>query len=92
MPVFPLYAHELLSEHHAANKSPVAYEIVTIKQRAKVLEEFPALLNISDVQEILGVGRNTAYSLVRSGKIKHLRIGRLIKVPKAELEAYLHTY
>lgn len=92
MPAFPLYSHELLSEHHAANKAPVAYEIVTIKQRAKTLEEFPALLNISDVQEILGVGRNTAYSLVRSGKIKHLRIGKLIKVPKATLEAYLNQY
>ena len=39
---------------------------------------------------ILGIGRNTAYELVRSGQIKSLRIGRKIRIPKAEVLAFLN--
>ena len=40
---------------------------------------------------ILGVGRSTAYALVRSEEwpTRVLRLGRLIKVPTAELLAYV---
>ena len=38
---------------------------------------------------ILGIGRNTAYELVRSGKIRSIRIGRQLRIPKDALAAYL---
>ena len=38
---------------------------------------------------ILGIGRNTAYELVRSGKIKGIRIGKQIRIPKAEVQRFL---
>lgn len=31
------------------------------------------------------IGRNTIYSYLRAGKIKHVRIGRKILVPQSEL-------
>jgi len=37
------------------------------------------VLDGSDLQTALGVGRRTAYGLVHSGRIPHLRVGRIIK-------------
>ena len=51
--------------------------------------DLPLTLRIPDIAVILGVGRNTAYSLVKSGKIKSIRIGRQIRVPKGELLRFL---
>ena len=47
--------------------------------------EYPDLLTIEGVQSALGVGRTTAYRLIRDGAIKHLRIGKAIRVPKCHL-------
>ncbi len=47
-------------------------------------------LRVEDLMPILGIGRNTAYKLVRSGKIKSIRIGRKIRIPKAEVLAFLN--
>ncbi len=38
---------------------------------------------------VLGIGRNTAYELVRSGQIRSVRIGRQIRVPKEAVINYL---
>jgi len=43
---------------------------------------FPDLLTVENLQSALGVGRTMAYRLINDDKIKHLRIGRLIKIPK----------
>ena len=38
---------------------------------------------------ILGIGRNTAYELVRSGKIRGIRVGKQIRIPKEEVQRFL---
>ena len=38
---------------------------------------------------ILGIGRNTAYELVRSGQIRSIRIGKQLRIPKQTLIEYL---
>lgn len=38
---------------------------------------------------ILGIGRNTAYELVRSGKIRGIRVGKQIRIPKDEVQRFL---
>ena len=45
-------------------------------------EELPLTLRVEDLMPILGIGRNTAYELVRSGKIRSIRIGRQLRIPK----------
>ena len=49
----------------------------------------PLTLRVEDLMPILGIGRNTAYELVRSGKIRSIRIGRQLRIPKDALVAYL---
>jgi excisionase family DNA binding protein len=45
------------------------------------------LLTIEEICAELGVGKNTAYKLVRN--MKYVKIGRRILVPEDELEAYV---
>ncbi len=47
------------------------------------------LLKPSEVAEALGVGRTTAYELIRTGRLPTIRVGRSVRVPRAELERWL---
>ena len=38
---------------------------------------------------ILGIGRNTAYELVRSGRLRSIRVGRQVRIPKNALIEFL---
>lgn len=53
-------------------------------------EELPLTLKAEDLMPILGIGRNTAYELVRSGQIRSIRVGRNIRIPKSEILSFLN--
>lgn len=53
-------------------------------------DDLPLTLKVEDLMPILGIGRNTAYELVRSGQIKSIRVGRNIRIPKAEILSFLN--
>lgn len=53
------------------------------------LDSLPATLRVEDLMPILGIGRNTAYRLVRSGEIRSIKIGRQIRIPRQVLLDYL---
>ena len=44
---------------------------------------------VEELAPILGIGRNSAYELVRSGQIRSVRIGRTYRIPREALEDYL---
>ena len=46
-------------------------------------------MTVAEVQAALGIGRSLAYKLITAGAIKHMRIGKRIKIPKAYLIAYV---
>ena len=52
-------------------------------------DELPLTLRVEDLTSILDIGRNTAYELVRSGKIRSIRIGRQLRIPKDAIQDYL---
>ena len=53
-------------------------------------DDLPLTLKVEDLMPILGIGRNTAYELVRSWQIKSIRVGRNIRIPKAEILSFLN--
>ena len=55
------------------------------------LDALPVTLRVEELMPILGIGRNTAYELVRSGKLRSIRVGRQIRIPKAEVLRFLNT-
>ena len=54
-------------------------------------EETKSLLSAEELARELGVGRTTAYSLLWSGTIPSMKVGRLRKVRREDLEAYIEA-
>lgn len=52
-------------------------------------QELRQTLTISEVGEILGIGRNSAYEAAQRGDFPVLRVGKRFLVPKAALEKFL---
>ena len=52
-------------------------------------DELPLTLRVEDLMPILGIGRNTAYELVRSKQIFSVKIGRQLRIPNQALIDYL---
>ncbi len=50
---------------------------------------YPDVVGIPELMRMLGVGRNTALSLVRSSKIKGQIIGNRYRIPKINVVAFL---
>lgn len=47
------------------------------------------LVTFEEFQEILQIGRTTAYKLLNSGEIKAFRIGRIWKIPRSAITEYV---
>ncbi len=60
-----------------------------MKNNNRPLDEYPLLLSVEDLMSILRVGRSTAYDLVRAGKIRSVKVGRQIRIPREALLAFL---
>lgn len=52
-------------------------------------ENLPLVLTVSDISKVLGIGKNTAYDLIRNGAIKSVRVGRQIRIPKSAFLEFL---
>ncbi|MGM9552950.1 MAG: helix-turn-helix domain-containing protein [Faecousia sp.] len=53
------------------------------------IEDAPLVLKVKDLPPLLKVGRNTAYELVRSGKIHSVKVGRVYRIPRDAVIDYL---
>ena len=49
----------------------------------------PILLRVSEVGPLLGVSRSKAYELIAGGQIPCVRLGNSLRVPLAELRAWV---
>lgn len=47
-----------------------------------MFKDYADILTVSDIQTMLGIGRNTAYKLLKQRKIKSLRVGNKYLIPK----------
>lgn len=54
-----------------------------------MLEQFPDILTVKDLQKILSIGRSKAYSILHSGELQYMTIGRQTRIPKKYLLDYL---
>ena len=50
---------------------------------------YPDIVNIIQLKEMLGIGINLAYKLVRNKTIPTLKVGREYKIPKRNIIYYL---
>ena len=45
--------------------------------------------DVREAAKILGLGSNTTYGLVQSGRLRAVKVGRRWLIPRRELEAFL---
>lgn len=56
---------------------------------AFMFTSYPDVVNVEQLQEMLGIGVTLAYRLVREQKIRAFKVGREYKIPKANVISYL---
>ena len=54
-----------------------------------MLDQYGAVITVTELQEILNSGRNTVYKLLANGAIPAIRVGKRWKIPKAAVFHYL---
>lgn len=52
-------------------------------------ELYHNLITVEELCEALTIGRNTAYRLLNNHEIQAFRIGRMWKIPRESLNAYI---
>ena len=57
----------------------------------KIFENYPDVVSIEELQDMLHIGRNAAYDIVKEGKIKTIRIGKRYINPKTSVINFLET-
>lgn len=62
-----------------------------MENKYRSLDELPVTLRVEELMPILGIGRNTAYKLVRSGRLRSIRVGRQVRIPKNALIEFLEN-
>lgn len=54
-----------------------------------MIDNYPDIINISDLMTILRISKPTAYNLIKSGKLKSKKIGNSYRIKKEHLKQYL---
>lgn len=54
--------------------------------------DYPDVLTVEEVKEILQIGRRTAYRLIERNELQHFKIGTKIRIPKQCLINYLNRH
>ena len=57
----------------------------------KMLKNYKDILSVEDLCEILSIGKNTAYRLLKAEEIKSVRIGKIYKIPKKYVKEYIFS-
>lgn len=64
-------------------------ELYDRKTEMEMLKDYPDVMSIEQMCEILSISTKTGYRILREGKILSLKVGRAYRIPKAHLFTYL---
>ena len=56
---------------------------------AAMFAEYPDVVDVQTLMQMLNVGQVLAYKLVKSGEIRSRKVGREYKIPKVNVISYL---
>ncbi len=62
----------------------------TVFTTENTFTNYPDLVSRQDLQQMLAIGKNTAYTLLNSGEIQSIKIYGAHKIPKRNIIAYLN--
>ena len=55
----------------------------------KMFSSYPDVVSVSELMDMLHIGKDTAYKLLQSGEIKSIKIGKKYRIPKKFVVEYL---
>lgn len=55
-----------------------------------VFANYPDVVTVEQMSEMLGISTKTAYRMLKNNEIEHFMIGRIYKIPKYYILAYLN--
>lgn len=70
-----MFENKITALNQATDQQPILFEKRTY--------------TVPEIQDILGIGKNSAYSLVKSGAFRTVRIGGSIRVSKKSFDKWL---
>lgn len=62
----------------------------TTETYAAVFKDYPDVVTVEQMSEMLGISTKTAYRMLKSNTIKHFMVGRIYKIPKYHILVYLN--
>jgi len=64
-------------------------ESSTNRVKSNRIRDYPDILDVSQMAQLLHVSKKTAYKILGENRIHCLRIGRQYRIPKANIIRYL---
>lgn len=80
-----------MKRNYSSGRVARGNEICEKEVNSGQLTDYPDVLTVAQVEQVLGICRHSAYALVNSGKLGSLRIGKRTIVPKVCLRDYLNS-
>ena len=74
-------SHYVRKEAFMIHKEKKAYHVM--------LKDYPDVMDIDQMSELLGISTKTAYKLLKNGQIIALKVGRTYRIPKVHILKYL---
>jgi excisionase family DNA binding protein len=56
-----------------------------------MFRNYPDVVSVAQMQKMLGIGKNTAYKLLKDDEIKSKRVRGIHRIPKANIIKYFKT-
>lgn len=63
--------------------------MASIKKYASIFKQYEDVVTVKELQQMLRIGRNTAYKLLRENQIKHKNLGGKIILAKTDVIRYI---
>lgn len=57
-----------------------------------MFENYPDVVSVKQMQEMLCISKNVAYSLIKDGRISTVKIGRVYKIPKKNIVKFIDNH
>ena len=59
------------------------------KEDIQMFSDYPDVVDVEQMSEMLGISTKTGYKLLKENKIQHFKIGRSYKVPKHNILLFI---
>lgn len=56
---------------------------MSMSSEAPAVHALPAVLSVQEFQDVMRVSKTTALSMIREGKVRSVRHGKVIRIPRA---------